>query len=91
MRCDGCGLVSQKNRRFSLTNGALRLCEVCIADLDRQNPEMSLHRHRAKGEYWAWQSDDGDHLESLMCPVLISAADLREIIGRDGIEKDGEE
>lgn len=44
----------------------------------------------AKNEdYWAWQGDDEDHLESLVCPVVIYADDLRDIIAKgDRAEKE---
>jgi len=32
------------------------------------------------GEYWMWQGDGEDRLESLSCPVLIEAQDLRNLI-----------
>jgi hypothetical protein len=35
-----------------------------------------------KGEYWCWQGDGEDHLESLTCPVLIQAGTLREMHAR---------
>ncbi len=31
-------------------------------------------------EYWAWQNDGNDHLESLVCPGLIKADELRDLI-----------
>jgi hypothetical protein len=31
-------------------------------------------------EYWAWQPDEENHLESLTCPVLIPAEWLRNLI-----------
>ena len=37
---------------------------------------QALHRER-NGEVWYWQGDGEDHLESLTCPVLIEAEDLR--------------
>lgn len=35
--------------------------------------------HQAQG-YWAWQDDGTDDLESLTCPVLISAPALRRLV-----------
>ena len=34
----------------------------------------------SKDDFWAWQGDGEDHLESLTCPVLIIAKDLQAII-----------
>ena len=39
----------------------------------------ALHRER-QGEVWYWQGDGEDKLESLSCPVLIEAQDLRELL-----------
>jgi len=38
---------------------------------------LSLHESKAAGEYWVWQGDGNDHLESLSGAVLIQADDLR--------------
>jgi hypothetical protein len=40
-------------------------------EIDRLKGELRVHRDKAKGDYWAWQGDGEDHLESLVCPVLI--------------------
>ncbi len=31
-------------------------------------------------EYWAWQGDGEDHLESLTCPIVIQPEDLRKLL-----------
>jgi len=31
-------------------------------------------------EYWAWQPDENNHLESLICPVVIPAEWLRNML-----------
>ena len=38
-----------------------------------------MHRHKAHGDYWVWQGDEEDRLESLVCPVLIHPMDLQKI------------
>lgn len=45
---------------------------------ERYCAELNLHYQKKTGEYWAWQGDEEDHLESLTCPVLIPAQMLRE-------------
>lgn len=47
-----------------------------------QGRELIAHREKAHGNYWAWQGDGEDHLQSLSshCPVLISAAQLSAIV-----------
>lgn len=41
--------------------------------------ELRDARQFKKGEVWLWQGDGNDHLESITCPVVITANDLREI------------
>jgi len=66
---------------------------VCLSDevkrlqsiIDHQvnlQDELTAHRAYARGEYWAWQGDEYDHPESLVCPVLISAKSLRKILAK---------
>jgi hypothetical protein len=31
-------------------------------------------------DYWCWGNDEHDHLESLVCPIVITADDLRSIV-----------
>jgi hypothetical protein len=42
----------------------------------------SLHRDKSVGDYWAWQGDGTDNLQSLVCPVLIPAKDLEAILDK---------
>ena len=49
---------------------------------NRESDLRREHREKAHDNYWAWQGDGDDHLESLSnaCPVLIHSEALREII-----------
>lgn len=38
--------------------------------------ELQVYRDRSRGDYWVWQGDGEDHLESLVCPVLIQPRQL---------------
>lgn len=63
---------------------AFRLLDEALADVKRGAEKLAdenaaLHRERA-GEVWYWQGDGEDHLESLTCPVLIEADDLRALL-----------
>ena len=62
--------LQAENERLKVGN------EACQRKLFSSEHQLSLHIDKAKGEYWAWQGDGEDHLESLVCPVLISADDL---------------
>lgn len=49
------------------------------AENERLKVANKIHRQRCDDEYWAWQGDGQDFLESLVCPVLIQAKDLLAI------------
>ena len=68
--------ADRNNRATTLTKLLDREHERCD-DLRRR---LLLHSQKAADEYWAWQGDGEDHLESLTCPVLIPATELRNII-----------
>lgn len=66
-------------------------CDECIgwlqgrvlqlaAEIERLRWELQTHRDKARGDYWAWQGDGEDHLESLVCPVLIQPQQLIQIL-----------
>lgn len=49
-------------------------------ELERVTGDWQLLLSERKGDVWTWQGDSEDHLESLTCPVLIGAGDLRELL-----------
>ncbi len=53
------------------------------AELAELRTEVNAHRAKARDEYWAWQGDGTDFPESLTCPVLISASDLRGVLAEN--------
>jgi len=55
--------------------------KIIRGDRDRCFEEIQLHRSKTKNEYWAWQGDGQDHLETLTCPVLIQPQQLMSLIG----------
>ncbi len=52
-----------------------------LMECDNKARELVAHREKAQGNYWAWQGDGNDHLESLssQCPVVISAHQLHAL------------
>ena len=49
--------------------------------------DLKAHLEAEGGNYWGWQGDGEDHLESLVCPVVIRPQELLKIIEeRDGLE-----
>lgn len=49
-------------------------------ELGRRQQLLRRAECKATG-VWCWQNDGMDHIESICCPVLIEARDLRELIG----------
>ncbi len=54
------------------------------AEIHRLRADNQTHRDKAGDEYWVWQGDDSDVLESLVCPILIRPGQLRAQIDRAG-------
>lgn len=44
------------------------------------NKQLSNKTKNNYGDYWAWQPDEENHIESLICPVLIPAEWLRNLL-----------
>lgn len=83
------GLASDSNEIVALKAKNERLLSEC----DKLRRELVSHREKAQGNYWAWEGDGEDHVESLLsnCPVLIPAHDLQKILAeRDELKKDKE-
>lgn len=53
----------------------------------QRNQRMRDYAHEA---YWCWQGDGEDHPESLTCPVLMSAEDLRSLLADRRLLEAGE-
>lgn len=43
-RCEGCGIYGTPKTKVYLTNGALRLCNQCLGDINRKNPDAKRYR-----------------------------------------------
>jgi hypothetical protein len=66
------------------TDGTFELMEAMARELGRANEEiiklrMQKFAYFNEEECWIYQGDGTDELESLVCPVLISAKDLIEL------------
>lgn len=59
--------------------GHVQQMQLQLKEIAELRIKLQQHIDKATGTYWAWQGDDTDHLESLTCPVLIPANDLREL------------
>lgn len=60
--------------------GFVEQAKAAEAHTQKLRRENLLYAANARGEFWAWQGDECDHLESLTCPVLIPAAELRALL-----------
>lgn len=79
MSPDDISIAIEERSKEELLKAQLAAANERIESLVR---ELKLHREMAIGNYWAWQSDGEDHLESLICPVLIRANYLAAFIAR---------
>lgn len=65
--------------------------ELMVIERDKYKDYfMSINAEYQAQGHWAWQGDGTDDLESLTCPVLISANDLRNLIqkGQEPLKKE---
>lgn len=49
-------------------------------ELTQTNNQIRLYDNK---EVWFWEKDEDNHLESIVCPVVIDANVLRELVKRD--------
>lgn len=64
--------------RLAALSEVLRL----TTEVDNERSKVKALFRERNGEVWYWQGDSEDHLESLTCPVLIEAHDLRKIVSQ---------
>ena len=70
---------------------ATKRAEDLQAHYDRDTAKLQQEIARLTaangGNYWRWQGDGGDYLESLTCPILIDVGQLHEIlsVNRDAV------
>ena len=55
---------------------------------EKAERELIARRDKDRGDYWMLQPDGGNNLQSLVCPVLIRADDMRDLIGKAERERD---
>ena len=73
---------------------SLQADEARIKELEDKLKLTDYDRRITLHETWYWMGDGEDHLESLECPVIINADDLRDLIAQaraDQNKKIGEE
>lgn len=72
----------QSRDEYLTVSEMAKLIDLQIAENADLKSKLNNEYRASIGEVWHWQGDGEDHLESLTCPVLISADDMRELIGK---------
>lgn len=82
MRTMAHGFREEPVARFPAAAGSCDIAAVLLERLQDENKRLQkIHNDMYLSEGgWIWQGDGTDHLESLTCPVVIAAADLRDIL-----------
>ena len=52
-----------------------------VEDMAVAQQENAMLRDKIRGDFWLWQGNGEDHLESLVCPVLIRPETLLKLTG----------
>lgn len=60
--------------------GLVEHCKFSDKRIAELTSQLNMVRLYEQKEVWYWQGDGEDHLESLVCPVVINAEDLRELL-----------
>lgn len=63
---------------FSKKN-LIQQCQTAEAERDRILNKLRSLNHGDASDSWHWMGDGNDHLDSLTCPILISAEDLKAV------------
>lgn len=63
----------------SRNTGLIQQCKAAEHQRDTHLNKLRTLNHGDASEAWHWMNDGNDKLESLTCPILISAEDLKEI------------
>ncbi len=80
---------SSERARLALASGAgAKLLAEHEKQITKLRDEITARWRQEKGEVWYWAGDDEDHLESLTCPILISAERLRNLLADHAAELD---
>lgn len=81
--------MSELTEKAELTKFEIQKLQRMAAYLLKENEKLSAtvrelnikqFRRFNEEECWIWQGDGSDYLESLVCPVVISARDLQPLV-----------
>ena len=73
-------MKEEKQIQDILARGNSEVYEARIKELEDKLKLTDYDRRITLHETWYWMGDGEDHLESLECPVIINADDLRDLI-----------
>lgn len=81
MQCPECGQgpCPKCGRAYDLCAHPEIDCPWCEIDRLRADLKTALDAASSGVGWWVWQGDGEDHVESLTCPILIRAEQMREV------------
>ena len=72
-------LVEERDALAARNIGLIQQCKAAEHQRDTHLNKLRTLNHGDASEAWHWMNDGNDKLESLTCPILISAEDLKGI------------
>lgn len=78
------------SKKLSKAERAREACKNAYLKSEQENAELKVKvfRYFNDEECWIWQGDGSDHLESLVCPVVIHPVDLMRILESESLKAD---
>lgn len=75
-------------KKLSKAERSRDACKDAYLKSEQENAKLRVKVFRSFNdeECWIWQGDGSDHLESLVCPVVIHPIDLQQLIGKGWID-----
>lgn len=76
------GTVAELERRQRIIDGLQEQLKAQELVHRQERERLALHDAKMRGDYWIWQGNEDDHLESMVgsCPVMITAGQLKELV-----------
>lgn len=81
-------LVRENQTLKAKLKGLIQHCEHLEQKIAKRDSQLRrLNYGKVDGNVWYWMTDEENHLESLSCPVVIDAVDLRDLLA-DVVKKE---
>jgi DNA-directed RNA polymerase subunit M/transcription elongation factor TFIIS len=84
-KCEGCGTRGDNVTyiKVRVTNGSLMLCQQCLDDVNRKNPELTALRERLAGLAERWKHQDAGGFSPIRGVIFAQcAAELESMEGK---------